>query len=437
MYMNTSEVIMSENEKIFIQIAAYRDPELYQTIRDCIKRADHPENLTFAIAWQHSKEDEWDTLGEYKDDPRFRIIDIPYEEGLGTCWARSLLNDQYAGEKYTLQLDSHHRFVKGWDTKCLNMFNALLESGVEKPLLTAYLPSYNPANDPAERTREAWKLDFDRFIPEGAIFMLPSNLENYRRYKLPVPTRFFSAHFAFTYGQFVKDVPYDPNLYFHGEEISMAVRAYTHGYDLFVPNDIVCWHEYTRKGRVRHWDENKKWEDLNNKSLKRVKILLDIDGDYDGTDFGKYGLGTVRPKEEYEKFAGIRFVDRAVQTYTKMNFDAPNPTYRTKEAYDASFKSISRHCLDVHHSVLPEKDYDCLVVAFFDEDENEIYRQDFDEEAYKQLETERLSRKDDNGEFYNIWIEFETKKRPYKWIVWPHSVSNGWCSIVENKLPYL
>ena len=121
------EYIMSD--KIFIQIAAYRDPELLPTVRDCIRKADNPENLVIAIAWQRSKEDEWDTLEEYASDPRFKIIDIDYKEGLGTCWARHLLNEAYDGEKYTLQLDSHHRFVDGWDTKCKKMMDDLIKEG--------------------------------------------------------------------------------------------------------------------------------------------------------------------------------------------------------------------------------------------------------------------------------------------------------------------
>lgn len=427
------------DEKIYIQIASYRDPELLPTINDCLKKADNPENLIFGIAWQHSPEDEWDNLDAYKDDPRFRIIDIDLssKESLGTCWARSLLNDEYKGEKYTLQLDSHHRFVRGWDTLCKKMFNDLIADGVKKPLLTAYLPSFDPANDPASRVREVWKLDFDRFIPEGAIFMLPSALENYEKYELPIPTRFFSAHFVFTFGKFIEECPYDPNLYFHGEEISLAVRAYTHGYDLFIPNRIVAWHEYTRKGRVRHWDENNKWEMLNKKSLNRVKVLLDVDGSYDGTNFGKYGFGNERIKEQYESYAGIRFKDRAVQRYTKLNFEAPNPVYRTREAYEKSYRPIFKHCIDVHVSSLPEKDYDYMVIALFDKFEKEIYRRDLGIEEIQALDNERVNRQNDNGEFYNIWVDAEIEKRPYSWLVWPHSKSKDWCDRVEGPIPYL
>lgn len=420
------EYIMSD--KIYVQIAAYRDPELLPTIRDCIKRAKEPENLVFGIAWQRSKEDEWDTLEEFVNDPRFRIIDIDYKDGLGTCWARHLLNENYKDEKYTLQIDSHHRFVRNWDVKCKKMIDDLQKEGHKKPVLTAYVPSYDPSNDPAERVKEVWRLDFDRFTPEGIIFMLPSMVENLEMYPLPIPTRFFSAHFVFTYGQFIKDVPYDPNLYFHGEEISMAVRAYTHGYDLFIPNEIVCWHEYTRKGRVRHWDENKKWEELNKKSLKRVKQLLGVDGDIADYDFGIHGFGKERTLTDYEDYAGIRFRDRAIQQYTLNRFDAPNPMYRTLDAFEASYKNVFRHCIDVWKNSIPDKDYDFWVVVFQNESGEDLYREDASRE---EIENIKLT----PGDFYNIWREFETKVRPHKWIVWPHSEKDGWGQPVEGILP--
>jgi|688.fasta_scaffold02922_44 hypothetical protein len=425
------EYIMSD--KIFVQIAAYRDPELLPTIRDCIKRADNPEDLVFAIAWQRAKEDTWDTLEEYKNDSRFKIIEIDYKEAQGTCWARHLLNEAYDGEKYTLQLDSHHRFVRGWDTKCKKMMLDLIEEGYSKPLLTAYVPSYDPDNDPASRAKEVWKLTFDRFTPEGVVFMLPTGVDDIDIYKLPIPTRFFSAHFMFTFGQFIKDVPYDPNLYFHGEEITMAVRAYTHGYDLFIPNEIICWHEYTRKKRVRHWDEKDNgWEKRNDASLKRSKQLLQVDGDKANYDFGIYGFGTERTKQDYEEYAGIRFEDRAVQQYTLEHYDPPNPIYRNEIARQKSYKNIFKHCLDVWKESITETDCDFWVVAFKDEKDNDMYREDANKYEIENIvnNPETL-----DGDFYNIWRQFDTKKRPHKWIVWPHSASKGWLDPIENTIP--
>jgi hypothetical protein len=102
-------------ETIFIQIASYRDPQLLPTLEDCLSKAKHPDRLRFGIAWQHSKEDAWDNLDEYKDDKRFRIIDIDYKDSQGVCWARNQVQSLYDNETYTLQLDSHHRFAQDWD----------------------------------------------------------------------------------------------------------------------------------------------------------------------------------------------------------------------------------------------------------------------------------------------------------------------------------
>ncbi|HBY68903.1 MAG TPA: hypothetical protein DEG69_14850, partial [Flavobacteriaceae bacterium] len=107
---------------IFVQIASYRDPELIPTLHSLIKNAKYPEQLTICVAHQHSSKDKWDTLEEFKNDSRFIIIDSPHTESMGTCWARNQIQQHYSSEYFTLHLDSHHRFVKNWDDKCVQMF---------------------------------------------------------------------------------------------------------------------------------------------------------------------------------------------------------------------------------------------------------------------------------------------------------------------------
>ena len=207
---------MSKNKNtIFIQIASYRDPQLIPTIKDCLDKAKNPKNLRFGIAWQHSKEDEWDNLDEYKEDKRFRILDIDHSESKGVCWARNQVQQLYKNEKFTLQLDSHHRFVENWDETLIEMINDLQEAGHKKPLLTAYIPSFNPENDPQERVNEPWKMNFDRFIQEGAVFFLPASFDSWDDKTKPLPARFYSAHFCFTLGEFSVEVQHDPDYYFH------------------------------------------------------------------------------------------------------------------------------------------------------------------------------------------------------------------------------
>lgn len=417
---------MLNNNKIFIQIASYRDPQLIPTIKDCLDKAKYPENLIFSISWQHSPEDEWDNLDEFKNDERFKIIDIDYKESKGACWARNKLQQLYNDEQYTLQLDSHHRFIENWDEELIDMIEGLILKGHEKPLLTTYISSFDPDNDPNGRINIPWKMNFDRFIPEGAVFFLPASIDNYKELNEPIPARFYSAHFAFTLGSFVKEVPHDPEYYFHGEEISIAVRAYTWGYDLFHPHKVIAWHEYTRKGRTKQWDDDKKWVEKNNNSHLRNRKLFEMDNEKKNIDFGIYDFGNIRSLEDYERYSGLSFKNRSVQKYTLDNNIAPNPPLYGEE-FKKSFLQIFKHCIDVHKSVLIEKDYDFWAVIFEDEEGKTLHRQDMNEEEIKIS----LEKKDD---FLNIWRTFNTEKKPYKWVFWPHSKSKGWMDKIEKNL---
>lgn len=414
-----------KTDKIFISIASYRDPQLVPTLRDCIANAKNPENLVFSICWQR---DDTESLEEFAKDPRVKVIDIPYQDSRGTCWARSEIQKNYNGEKYYLQLDSHHRFVKDWDVKCIDMVKQLQKKGHKKPLLTGYISSFDPDNDPQARIHIPWKMDFDRFIPEGAVFFLPASIDDFKERTEPVPSRFVSAHFIFTLGKWVKEVPYDPYYYFHGEEINLAVRSYTWGYDLFHPHMVIAWHEYTRKGRTKHWDDSKSWGKWNEESHLRNRKLFEMDGLKKDIDFGKYDFGKIRTLEDYERYSGLSFKKRAIQKHTLERNYPPNPNNNlTKEEYEKSFLSIFKHCIDVGYQQVPEKDYDFWCVAFKDKAGKDLYRRDADK-----AEIDRMLKDPDN--YCKVWREFNTDVLPSSWIVWPHSVSKGWCEPITGQL---
>ena len=414
---------------IFIQIASYRDPQLLPTIKSILENAKYPKNLRFGICRQYHPEDGFDSLDEYKDDNRFRVIDVLYSESKGVCWARNQVQQLYKNEKYTLQIDSHMRFEKNWDDVLIKMLKGLQKDGYNKPLLTGYVSSFDPDNDPEGRVTEPWRMVFDRFIPEGAVFFLPEVIPDWKKLKSPVPARFYSAHFCFTLGEFSKEVQHDPEFYFHGEEISIAVRAYTHGYDLFHPHKVVVWHEYTRKNRTKQWDDDKDWVNKNNRAHLKNRKLFSIDDEvFNPNDFGIYGFGTERSLKDYESYAGIRFSVRGVQQFTLDKKYPPNPNYyETEEEWEKSFSSIFKHCIDIGHNLVPENDYDFWVVAFHDENDETIFRQDADIHEIHRM-------KQDPEGYCKIWREFQTIKKPRYWVVWPHSNSKGWCDRIRGDL---
>jgi len=423
-------------ETIYIQIAAYRDPELPKTIEDCLKNANKPENLRFGICKQSKEGDNFDDISKYDNDPRFRVINVDWRDAKGVCWARNLVQNEYNGEKYTLQIDSHHRFAPGWDTICIDMLKQLQKKGHKKPLLTGYIPSFEPWNDPEGRQQDPWFMEFDRFIPEGAIFFLPATIPDYETRTEPMRSRFYSAHFCFTVGEFCNEVKHDPDYYFHGEEISIAVRAFTYGYDLFHPHKVVCWHEYTRVGRDKHWEDHdvdtektKGWVSVNNACHLKNRTLFGMDEtNNEGIDFGKFGFGNVRTLEEYEMYSGIKFDKRGVMEYTwPERKEPPNPDYvnspelfPTREDWVNAFGR--NWCVDIwiaknQINTPDHADCDFWCVTAHDENGDEIYREDrnrwqIDEELKK-----------DAASFF---LKFCSDKEPRSWCVLPHSPSKGW-----------
>jgi hypothetical protein len=333
---------VENNNKIFIQIASYRDPQLPFTIDNCIENADKPENLSFGICWQHS---ETENMDKYINDTRFKIISVHYTQTKGCCWARHKVQQLYDNEQYTLQLDSHHRFVKGWDTILINMYNNLKNNGHKKPLITAYLPSYNPENDPAERTLTPWRIDLKEITKEKQVLFIPSFINNFASITEPLVAKFYSAHFAFTTGVFVKEVPHDPELYFTGEEMSITVRAYTYGYTLFHPHILIAWHEYTRKNRVKQWDDDKEWW---KKDLHSKQHYLSI-----FTNKGQYGIGSEKTVQDYIDFSGIDFLNDKLEDTITNKESKPNDTNTNKEykQFDQAWRNWVKENIELKVSI--------------------------------------------------------------------------------------
>ncbi len=300
---------------IFVQIAAYRDTELGPTVRDCLAKAKRPEELRFGICLQ-------DDLGSCYDldfsDPRFRLIHVHWRESQGVCWARHQAFSLYEGEDFLLQIDSHHRFAEHWDELLLKDIEYCEAS---KPVLSTYPGSYDP-----ETGRCALKVPnkilVSRFDHNGCIKRYPLGFKakNNRR---PIPARFVAAGFLFTLGQFCEDIPYDPEMYFAGEEPSLTLRSYTHGYDIFHPQQNILWHEYVRESKPKHWlDHTQSGNESTDKitesepsDMDRFYRMLDRNGR------SKLGLGSVRSVHDYERFAGLDLSNRVVHQEARLGMD--------------------------------------------------------------------------------------------------------------------
>lgn len=293
--------------RIFVSIAAYRDPETPWTIRSLISRASHPERVTVGVCWQYrSPEDD----GQFRhvfspDQVRARFFDARDSRGAG--WARSIAHGLREDEQYVLQVDSHMRFHRGWDDQLLRLLDACPSP---RPVLSTYPPPYEPP---------------DNMMSCGTFMLAPKQFDDhgilsFEGRPIPsgpsVPCAWIAGGFIFSRASYFDEVPYDPRVYFLGEEVSLAARGWTRGWDYFAPGECVMHHFYGRNSDPKHWGDHRGWTDANSVSVRRVRHLLGISRERDSSVIealdGPLGLGDVRSLADYERFAGVSFSRRAI-----------------------------------------------------------------------------------------------------------------------------
>ncbi|ELY4857293.1 GlcNAc-transferase family protein [Cronobacter sakazakii] len=390
---------------LFVSIASYRDPELIPTLKDMLQTAAYPERLHISVCWQDDNDikqflnqgftvvfvEGMDNGALYKlsfAGVVIEVISLHYYASQGACWARHMAETRFNGEDYFLQIDSHCRFIENWDQEMINMVEELRSSS-PKPVLSTYPPPYDPDNS-EDRKRYISRLIFREFTPQG-IVMLSS-----RTVTSPSPLRcgYLAGGFIFADGSFVKEVPNDPHIFFAGEEIAMAARAWTNGYDIYCPHKILLWHFYGRRQHPKVWADHSNqakatgsvtlaWWERDQIAKQRVRTLLGLE--QPPCEMGKYALGSVRDFHSFEQAIGVNFDKRAVHPAVvgekKLSFFSADKSDEPQQdiAFIYPLRKVvkfSKKELDYQRS-----DVNWWHLGIYDENNTLIYRQELTPDA--------------------------------------------------------
>jgi len=298
---------MTKDRQIFVSLASYRDVYLPFTIDSALSHAVHPDRLTFGICWQA---DPTENLDRFLGDPRFRIRRYPHTASLGYGWARAEVQKLYDGERYHLLVDSHTAFAPGWDE---NLIAQLENKPSPKPLLTTSSPPFSFDQD--KKVVFPWAGTEDDGVPlmtctvvrpEG---WLDIQMSTERKSQPHQQTAFTCCNFVFTHGDWIREVPEDPAMINAGHEGPLSVRTFTHGYDIFLPDEIQVWHldykNYPDGYRHQVWEvKSSEWQnDRTDLMISRLQTL--IYGKGDPSTLGRYGPGKARTVAEWGEAAGL------------------------------------------------------------------------------------------------------------------------------------
>ena len=319
---------------IFVQIASYRDSECKHTIHDLYEKAVLPERIHVGLNWQYADEDGDFPFFDRPYRDRIRLLRIPSHQSKGCCWARSLTESLYGGEDYVLNIDAHMRFSPGWDERLITLHQQLVSDGHAKPVISYYPPAYTlPGGQLHERiskmlTHELSVNNESRglFINSRSVTLDPGGQ--------PYLQACVAGGFLFAPGSMIREVPYDPHLYFFGEEITLAVRLWTHGYDLFHPACILAYHLYQRQvdnsGTIKksraalatHQGEHAGVEERTRRSYARVRHLCGTQESHEAAvtqEMIRYGLGNERTLYQYSRFSGLDFQLLKARPFSKLS----------------------------------------------------------------------------------------------------------------------
>jgi len=376
--------------KVFVQLASYRDPQLIPTIRSALQNAKYPERLNFGICWQRDKKE---SLKEFEDHPQVRYQDIDYRYSKGLGWARSKVAELYEDEDFTLQLDSHHRFAKDWDVMLYEDYKQASQLST-KPIITTYLTPFETEGDNLETsqlTPTPCLMSQYEFSSDKLLMSMPWYIQDYKDRTHVIRARTLSGHFIFTKSDFLKEVPYDPDIYFGGycEETSMSVRAWTSGYDFFSPYRQYIWHEYTRKGRPKHWDDHSKKSKTKITSgerdaLARDKVRQLFQQEDNNISLEGFGLGNIRTLKQYEDFCGFDFKNCELQDYTFQVKEPPNPIWDKTQKPEFKYIDIE---WDVNHfkNQQVDKKIKVITLGIVDKQQENLVRKDFTIEEHPSI----------------------------------------------------
>jgi len=147
----------------------------------------------------------------------------------------------------------------------------------------------------------------------------------------PTLEPYFAVGFSFARGHFVVNMPYDQHLpmVFQGEEISMGVRAFTHGYDFYTPERSVCFHMYAlgknlniRKKVKLFWEHSHLYRGASARSFMRLAGITGMNTTdtvdpklWNHQDEELYGNGRVRTIETFLDTFGIHLKERRVEKH--------------------------------------------------------------------------------------------------------------------------
>lgn len=328
-----------DTRTIYVSISSFRDWRCRVTIESIFGRAKYPDRIRVGVVDQTSPDfdpscdvaispcDTHPNQALCKYHQNIDVYELEASLAVGPTFARHIGNRMYRGEYYALQIDAHTTFVQDWDADIITQFE---EAKNDMAVLSTYLFDAEGSID----LNTGSSIRQSRYLICNAVYKgigldrrlhhdISEQPEGVPRIRgSPQLQPYWSADFSFSRGHFILTVPYDPHLPMvekEDEEISMAIRAFTHGYDFYAPERNVCFHNsYDTEGAPtpRSFSENAElYIGKHTPSIERLLGLIGMGSDamWNTNDKDLYGVGKVRVVAKFFTCFGIHVGEKITE----------------------------------------------------------------------------------------------------------------------------
>ena len=242
---------------IFVSIPCFGgDTELIPTIKSCINNANNPDKIFLGIAIIGEKDYYEKVIEEFKDNTNIKISFHDYKNHLGTGIGKKLPINFYNKEDYILQIDSHSRFINGWDEYLIQKHEYAVSKLKNNKLLLTGTPAHYTykKNDQGEydeilfRQVLGYNIWFDKstWVCDGRFPLFghayPSEVSKELKNRLLkeeiLPAAKVCGAFIFGNNLFAENRHLDENTLFYEEEIWQTSELLHSGFTLVYPGEL-------------------------------------------------------------------------------------------------------------------------------------------------------------------------------------------------------
>jgi hypothetical protein len=294
-------------KKIFVNICSYRDKLLAPTIQSLLDNESGRNTITYGIFEQTSLEDslvkKYPHLAKHKQ-VRYKRIDPEYSDGV--VWARAINAMQIYDEEFQYQVDSHMLFDKGWDNYLiLDYMQGCRDFGHDKIVLSAGTKNFDLDED-----RITKHILNDDISVKLGYYQFNKNMRLYAHGPwIPSPDKLQpSIHICagnfFAPAKWVKEVGYNTNIYFEGEEQMLVLMSFLKGYKVLTQRRVKCYH-YLRSS---NWESKQ----TINPVISQEKIRMNQDRSEKELSNFLYSIDE-SVLRKYQEEMGVDFINRRLE----------------------------------------------------------------------------------------------------------------------------